>query len=52
MSVKGFNQPQPNKLVEQVMRHCQHRRPEQLDKIFDALPVDLRRNNTNAKRRG
>jgi hypothetical protein len=38
---QGFGKPQPNKLVEQVVRHCQHRRPEQLDKIFDALPVGL-----------
>ena len=38
---KGFGVKPPKKdlLVEQVVRHCQHRSPEKLDKIFDALPV-------------
>ncbi|GAX45341.1 hypothetical protein NIES4075_63620 [Tolypothrix sp. NIES-4075] len=38
MSAKGFGQPQPtktDKLVQQVVRHCQKRHPEALDQIFD-----------------
>ena len=42
MSPKGFGEPQPtktDKLVEQVVRHCQKRNPEALDQIFDNLPI-------------
>lgn len=42
MSTKGFGQPQPtktDKLVQQVVKHCQKRSPEALDQIFDNLPV-------------
>jgi hypothetical protein len=42
MSAKGFGQPQPSKtdkLVQQVVRHCQKRHLEALDQIFDNLPV-------------
>ncbi len=39
---KGFGVKPPkkdDKLVQQVVRHCQQRCPEELDKIFDALLV-------------
>ena len=44
MAGKGFGQPQPtkiDKLVEQIVRYCQKRNPEALDRIFDSLPVGL-----------
>ena len=44
MSAKGFGQPQPtktDKLVEQVVHHCQKCSPQALDQIFDNLPVKL-----------
>jgi hypothetical protein len=44
MTGKGFGKSQPTKtekLIEQAVTACQDRRPEALDKIFDALPVTL-----------
>ena len=39
---QGFGVKPPNKtdkLIQQVVRHCQKRHPEALDQIFDNLPV-------------
>ena len=44
MAGKGFGQPQPtkiDKIIERIVRYCQKRSPEALDKIFDSLPVGL-----------
>jgi hypothetical protein len=44
MCAKGFGQPQPtkiDKLIESAVRYCHKRHPEDLDSIFDNLPVNL-----------
>ncbi|MEH1919391.1 hypothetical protein [Nostoc sp.] len=44
MCAKGFGQPQPtkiDKLIESAVRYCHKRHPENLDSIFDNLPVNL-----------
>ena len=46
MNKKGFGQSQPTKtekLIQQIVKHCQKRSPESLDQIFDNLSVGLTR---------
>lgn len=46
MSFQGFGKSQPtktNKLIKSAVKYCRKQNPEELDEIFDNLPVEINR---------